>query len=70
MSLPIFRFFRARTAATLAALLALGGPACAAGIELVDDTGRKLAHVEKQIAWNTGDAIVRDLSASLKEDDA
>lgn len=43
MSLPIFRFFRARTAAALAALLALGGPACAAGIELVDDTGRKLA---------------------------
>lgn len=34
------------------------------------DTGRKLAHVEKQIAWNTGDAIVRDLSARLKEDEA
>jgi hypothetical protein len=31
------------------------------------DTGRKLAHVEKQL--RTGDSIVRDLSARLAEDD-
>ena len=31
------------------------------------DTGRKLAHVEKQL--RTGDSIVRDLSARLAEED-
>ena len=31
------------------------------------DTGRKLAHVEKQL--RTGDTIVRDLSARLAEED-
>jgi len=31
------------------------------------DTGRKLAHVEKQL--RTGDAIVRDLSERLAEED-
>ncbi len=34
------------------------------------DTGRKLAHIERQIEDGTGDAIVRDLSARLKEDEA
>ena len=31
------------------------------------DTGRKLAHVEKQL--RTGDTIVRDLSERLAEED-
>ena len=34
---------------------------------LLTDTGRKLAHVEKQL--HTGDTIVRDLSARLAEED-
>jgi hypothetical protein len=34
------------------------------------DTGRKLAHVERQIELGAGDAIVRDLSARLHEDEA
>ncbi len=34
---------------------------------LLKDTGRKLAHVEKQL--HTGDTIVRDLSARLAEED-
>lgn len=34
---------------------------------LLKDTGRKLAHVEKQL--RTGDTIVRDLSARLAEED-
>ncbi len=43
MSLPALPFRNAKTLAVLATLLALGSPACAAGIELADDTGRKLA---------------------------
>jgi hypothetical protein len=31
------------------------------------DTGRKLAHVEKQL--HTGDTIIRDLSERLAEED-
>ena len=34
---------------------------------LLKDTGRKLAHVEKQL--HTGDTIVRDLSARLAQED-
>ena len=34
---------------------------------LLKDTGRTLAHVEKQL--HTGDTIVRDLSARLAEED-
>ena len=34
------------------------------------DTGRKLAHLERQIADGTDDAIARDLSSRLKEDEA
>ena len=34
---------------------------------LLKETGRKLAHVEKQL--HTGDTIVRDLSARLAEED-
>ena len=41
-SLPC-RLSDAAASAAAATLLALGGPASAAGVELVDDTGRKLA---------------------------
>jgi len=40
-----------------------------ARVLFLKDTGRKLAHVEKQIELGTGDAIVRDLGARLREDD-
>ena len=34
------------------------------------DTGRKLAHVEKEIALGVGDAIAQELGTRLKEDEA
>ena len=34
------------------------------------DTGRKLAHVEKEIALGVGDTIAQELGARLKEDEA
>nr|MBP6490778.1 ABC transporter substrate-binding protein [Thauera sp.] len=43
MRLPPFRISTAAASAALATLLTLGSPAAAAGIELEDDTGRKLA---------------------------
>lgn len=38
-----------------------------ARVLFLKDTGRKLAHVERQL--RTGDTIVRDLSARLAEED-
>ncbi len=43
MRLPPFRISTAAASAAFATLLALGSPAAAAGIELEDDIGRKLA---------------------------